>query len=86
MKSYIIALLIVLALSCWLNDSGSYQPSEMKAGIKEITMGSGEPVSRDDFYLPESKVTDGARTPTFSNQVVDTKGFGSSDFPLAAHE
>jgi len=80
-KTYIIAFLCVLAISCWLNDSGGGEKSEMESGVANSVARLPEPTSKEEFQIQEVQVTDKSRSTNYADKVIDDKGFSENQFP-----
>jgi hypothetical protein len=79
MKGFVIVAVIALAITCWVNDSGSppYQWPVISLEPQETTITAKQP----DGLIPEMNVVDKPRHPCYVIQVEDdtTNRFG--DFP-----
>jgi len=60
MKTYIVILIVVLAITCWLNDSGAppYQYPTSFNGVKATRLGA----KREAGLLPELAITNKSRS------------------------
>lgn len=83
MKDYIIAFLICLACTCWIN--GSYPPQPYPAGVNDLKQGTLG-LKRDEGMIPEVNITSGSRPTGLITDVDDKSGNRDGmQFPLNAN-
>lgn len=82
MKAYLIILIVVLAITCWLNDSGSppYPYPVGFNGIKE----SGMSVKHEAGLMPDLIFVDKPRGAGIMTKIDEQSDEQLIDFPLAA--
>ena len=84
MKDYIIATMICLALTCWVNDIGA-QPKSYPIQIPD-TEQRPLPVQHQDGLIPEMNMTETSRPAGIITSIKDSKGCREClYFPLGAN-
>jgi hypothetical protein len=82
MRSYVIAFVLVLFFTCWVN--GMNSPPDIivpgRTGIQELGYGS----DHDDFLIPEIKISDGYRTAGVMTKINDGNNENEIEFPYNA--
>lgn len=80
MKPFIVAFIIALIISCWLNDGG-YEPSPWPAGVKdkEETVSFG--TNREGYMIPEIVVVDKSRSIPMIDKIDESEEGARGEFP-----
>ena len=83
MKTYIIIFIVVLAITCWVNDAGG-PPYKYQVSFSSVE-GRRLGIKREAGLIPELAITDEIRSPGMMTKIDEgSEGDGLIDFPYNA--
>jgi hypothetical protein len=80
MRPFIVAFIIALMISCWLNDVG-YKPSGWPVSIKDAEENNTFGTKREGYMIPETVVVDTPRPIWVFGKVDDGEEGRRGEFP-----